>query len=410
VTIVSRHQVTPRPFTAVASRSRWTPLGWLRRRREAERLAWWTTVQGWRWADTVDGANLVHRDLNAAGIPHTSAPQVHWADPGPPVTLLVRMLPGQVVADFQAQAHRIAEGMGVPMVRIAHAGHGWIKVVLLVRDPLTTPMPLPVRPAATSACVPLLLGANEYGQPVTIDFSQRVHLIVQGRTGSGKSRLSYGLLQQLAAAPDAIIAGSDPSSVLLRPFKDTPHAPWQVLGGDVAAHAELLDRLVQEMDARLAAIPHRADVLPLTAQHPMVFVVLEEWLALLGLAGGDKKLRDRLTIAVRRLAAEAGKVNMRLIMLPQRAEANELGGGLLRGQFAYRLTLPVDNIEAVRLLHPTVPGPLAEAHVTHGEPGVALYHTPGHDLGRLRTPWMPDYGDYWDAIKSLTSGMGAIDR
>jgi hypothetical protein len=47
--------------------------------------------------------------------------------------------------------------------------------------------------------VPVLLGANEYGQPVTVDFAQRVHLIVQGRTGSGKSRLSYGLRQQLAA-------------------------------------------------------------------------------------------------------------------------------------------------------------------------------------------------------------------
>jgi len=387
----------------VASQPRWTPLGWLRRRREAERLAWWTTVQGWRWADTIDGANLVHRDFNAAGIPHTSTPQVHWADPGPPVTLLVRMLPGQVVADFQAQAHRIAEGMGVPMIRIAHAGHGWIKVTLLVRDPLATPMPLPLRPPGTSACVPVLLGANEHGQPVTVDFTQRVHLIVQGRTGSGKSRLSYGLLLQLAAACDAIIAGSDPSSVLLRPFQDTRHAAWQVLGGDVATHAELLDGLVEEMDTRLAAIPDRTDVLPLTAQHPMVFVVLEEWLALLGLAGGDKKLRDRLTVAARRLAAEAGKVNMRLIMLPQRAEANELGGGLLRGQFAYRLTLPVDNVEAIRLLHPTVSGPLAEAHVTHGEPGVALYHAPGHELGRLRTPWMPDYGAYWDAIKTLTA-------
>jgi hypothetical protein len=288
VTIVPRQLATQRSVTTVASRSRWTPLGWLRRRREAERLAWWTTMQGWRWADTVDGANLVHRDLNAAGIPHTSAPQVHWADPGPPMTLLVRMLAGQVVADFHAQAHRIAEGMGVPMVRIAHAGHGWIKVVLLLRDPLTTPMPLPARPAGTSACVPVLLGANEYGQPATVDFAERVHLIVQGRTGSGKSRLSYGLLQQLAAAPDAIIAGSDPSSVLLRPFEGTRHAPWQVLGGDVATHAELLDGLVAEMDSRLTAIPDRADVLPLTAQHPMVCVVLEEWLALLGLAGGDK--------------------------------------------------------------------------------------------------------------------------
>ncbi len=68
--------------------------------------------------------------------------------------------------------------MGVPMVRIAHAGHSRITVVLLVRDPLTTPMPLPARSAGTSACVPVLLGANEYGQPVTIDFAQRVHLVV----------------------------------------------------------------------------------------------------------------------------------------------------------------------------------------------------------------------------------------
>ncbi len=385
------------------SRTRWTPLGWLRHRREAQRLAWWATVLGWQWSDTMEGAGLAHHTLTAGGIPHTSSAQVRSVDLGPPLTLIVRMLPGQVVGDYRQEADRIAEGMGVPMVRIAHHGHGWIKVILLARDPLTTPMPLPARPAGTSVCGPVLLGANEYGQPVTIDFGQRVHLIVQGRTGSGKSRLSYGLLQQLAAAPDTIIAGSDPSSVLLRPFEGSRHAPWQVLGADVATHAEALDGLVDEMDNRLAAIPDRCDVLPLTSKHPMVFVVLEEWLALLGLAGSDKKLRDRLTIAARRLAAEAGKVNMRVIMLPQRAEANELGGGLLRGQFAYRLTLPVDNVEAVRLLHPTVPSPVAEAHVTQGQPGVALYHEPGHDLGRLRTPWMPDYGAYWDAIKTLTA-------
>src|SRR5438309_2314181 len=79
--------------------------------------------------------------------------------------------PTLAAADFQGQAHRIAEGMGGPMVRISHGGHGWIKVVLLVRDPLTTPMPLPMRPAGTSACVSVLLGANEYGQPVTVDFA-----------------------------------------------------------------------------------------------------------------------------------------------------------------------------------------------------------------------------------------------
>ncbi|MDQ3762418.1 MAG: hypothetical protein M3460_12265 [Actinomycetota bacterium] len=43
--------------------------------------------------------------------------------------------------DFQAQAHRIAEGMEVPMVRIVLCGRGWIKVVLLDHDPLSTAIP-----------------------------------------------------------------------------------------------------------------------------------------------------------------------------------------------------------------------------------------------------------------------------
>ncbi|HVL83210.1 MAG TPA: FtsK/SpoIIIE domain-containing protein, partial [Pseudonocardia sp.] len=384
-------------------RQRGGPLEWWRRRREARHLDEMARYLGWQWDDTVDGANLVHRSATAAGIRHTSCPEVWWVEAGPPLTLIVRMLPGQVLADFEAQAHRIAEGMGVPMVRISSHRHGWLRVSLLVRDPLTTPMPLPARPAGTSATVPVLLGADEYGRPVTVDFGQRVHLIAQGRTGSGKSRLSYAILQQLAAAPDALIAGCDPSSVLLRPFRGTRHARWQVLGADVAAHAGLLDRLCAEMDDRLAAIPHRADVLPLTADRPMVFVVLEEWLALLGLAGSDRKLRDRLALAARRLAAEGGKVGFRVIMLPQRAEANEVGGGLLRGQFAYRITLPVDNVDAVRLLHPAATLPTAEAHVRDGQPGVALYDAPGHPFGRLRTPWMPDYGDYWDAVQTLTA-------
>jgi hypothetical protein len=380
------------------------PVAWWRRRREARELDEYARYLGWQWTDTVDGAHLVHHTTSAARIPHTSVPQLVAVEAGPPLTLVVRMLPGQVVDDYRAQAHRIAEGMGVPMVRVTPFRHGWLRVALLVRDPLTTPMPLPYRPPGTPAAAPVLLGADEFGKPVTISFAERVHLIVQGRTGSGKSRLSYAVLQQLAAAPDALIAGCDPSSVLLRPFAGSRHARWQSLGADVDEHARLLDALVAELDARLARIPQRADVLPLDAVTPTLFVVLEEWLALLGMAGSDRKLRERLAVAARRLAAEGGKVGIRVIMLPQRAEANEVGGSLLRGQFAYRVSLPVDNVDAVRLLHPAATIAEAEAHVRAGIPGVALVDAPGRTFGRLRTPWMPDYGTYWDAIESLTAG------
>lgn len=108
----------------------WTP-NWLRRRRENRELARWATELGWQWSDTVDGAGLANHTRTAGGIPHVVAPPMRSVKPGPPVTLLVQMLLGQLVDDFQAQAHRIAEGMGVPMVHIAPYGPGCIKVVLL---------------------------------------------------------------------------------------------------------------------------------------------------------------------------------------------------------------------------------------------------------------------------------------
>lgn len=380
--------------------------GWRARRREEVRRARWMMAVGGRWADAVAGADLVRRTTTGGGMACTVTPIVRSADPGPPVTLMVALVTGQVVGDFQAQAHRLAEGMGVCAVRMSAAGRGWMRVTLVSTDALARPVQLPARPAGTSSGVPVMVGADEEGHPVVVDFRERVHLIVQGRTGSGKSRLSYSLLEQLAADPDALIAGSDPSSVLLRPFRDSRHAPWQTLGSNPAEHVGLLERLVAEMDTRLSAIPDRCDTLPVTGEHPMVFVVLEEWLALLGLAGSDRKLRDRAVLAVRRLATESGKVGMRLILLAQRAEANEMGGGLLRGQFAYRITLPVDNIDAVRLLHPTVALPVAEAHVAHGRAGVALYDAPGHGLGRLRTPQVGDYATYWDTITALAGAAG----
>jgi hypothetical protein len=123
-------------------RSWWTPR-WLQRRREADELARWASEVTWQWNDTIGNTELARHTLTAARIPVMIAPQVHSVDPGPPVTLLVRMLPGQVVDDFKAEAHRLAAGMDVPMVGITPCGHGWIKVTLLDQAPLRAVMPVP---------------------------------------------------------------------------------------------------------------------------------------------------------------------------------------------------------------------------------------------------------------------------
>ncbi len=135
--------VTPRPADDTLDRDQWWTPRWLRRRREADALSRWATEVMWQWRDTMEGTHLSHPSRTAAGIHHIVAPRVRSVDPGPPVTLLVRMLPGQVVEDFEAESHRLAEGMRVPMVRIVPRDAGWIQVLLLVKEPLSAAMPVP---------------------------------------------------------------------------------------------------------------------------------------------------------------------------------------------------------------------------------------------------------------------------
>jgi hypothetical protein len=139
---VSTRAVGRHAELAERRRSWWTPR-WLQRRREADELARWASEVVWQWNDTMDGTDLAHHTVTASRLPVMVAPQVQSVDPGPPVTLLVRMLPGQVVDDFEAEAHRIAAGMDVPMVRITPCGHGWIKLALLDHEPLRAVMPVP---------------------------------------------------------------------------------------------------------------------------------------------------------------------------------------------------------------------------------------------------------------------------
>jgi hypothetical protein len=104
-------------------------------------MARWATELGWQWLDAVDSAQLARRSVTAGRIPLTVAPQLHSVDLGPPVTLLVQMLPGQVVEDFEDKAERLAGGMGVSKVEIELYDQGWIKVVLLDQSYLDVPAP-----------------------------------------------------------------------------------------------------------------------------------------------------------------------------------------------------------------------------------------------------------------------------
>jgi hypothetical protein len=123
----SRTEELPEPDV---SHSWWMPR-WLQRERQVRVLERWAAELGWQWSEAADVADLARHTVTPAKYPVTVAPTVHSVDMGPPVTLLVRMLPGQIADDFQAQEERLATALGVSAVHIEPYDPGWIRVTLL---------------------------------------------------------------------------------------------------------------------------------------------------------------------------------------------------------------------------------------------------------------------------------------
>ncbi|GAA4820451.1 hypothetical protein GCM10023201_02370 [Actinomycetospora corticicola] len=349
------------------------------------------------WREACTGVGLCHYVHVAAGTT-IRTPRFGGLRHGDGLVFSTELLPGQEPDDLRAQATRLAHTLGAHGLRVEPLAGRWVRIVLLQSDPLTARVPLPELPLAHGAGR-MVLGRGEDGTAITHRLTGPAHLAVQGQNGSGKSVFTYGLLAQLCAAPDVLITGSDITGLVLgRAFDGTAHRDLQATGTrDLLEHAAMLDRLVAEMDHRLDAMPARQDAVTASEWTPLVLVVLEEFPGLLRAAQArDKKLAERITSAVLRLVSEGRKAAFRVLMLAQRFEANAVGGGYARDQFALRLSFRVPA-DSLAMLHGDDARPLGPAHA-NAAPGIAYLSGPGHDCTRLRAPYLGGYGEYCDRL------------
>jgi hypothetical protein len=149
---------------------------------------------------------------------------------------------------------------------------------VLLRVNLTNPLgeAMPYEPPAEmrSIAEPTRLGLAEDRTPVAVRLPGS-HVILVGRTGSGKTTLELALLYDLVACEDAVVWVADPhkAGARFRPLE--PCLGWLATSVDEAKamFAALLE--IRQARARWRAEAGHGDGWPLSREYPLIVVIVD---------------------------------------------------------------------------------------------------------------------------------------
>jgi len=306
--------------------------GW--RRQVVYRRCWQPAMVTAGLGGTSDGVEQLPRLLRVRSTPGVDV-------------LRVRMLPGQVLADWTTAGPRLAQTFGLIDCR-ARTVPGQVHVIelwCLSRDPLTAPVPVPAacpgKASVDLAAVPV--GRREDGYP----FSLRVlntHLLVAGETGAGKGSVIWALLCGLAPAIRGGLVkvwAVDPKGGMELAF-GAPLFDRFTYGGATAtgaawqeSAAELLEDAVALMQERAARCRGVVRLHTPTVAEPLVVVVIDEAAALTAYVT-DNAVKKRLGAALSLLLSQGRAVGVTVVAATQDARKEVLG---MRDLFPTRVAL-----------------------------------------------------------------------
>lgn len=319
--------------------------------------------------------------------------------------MLVHVVPGTSAKALGENLDGLKSALRVEL-RSGEVNATSVEMFAVLRDPLEGMQEVRDREAVDMSSGYLSVGRREDGETVGIDVFDAAHIGIQGMTRAGKSALTMGLIAQAVDLSGVRIGGIDPNKVLLQPLADSleDHDRF-VLGSEPAEAAALLERYVSIMDARLEDLVNLG-VDQLGPEHfvhgrPVELLILEEYPAMKRAADlVDKQQTDRkvpklgpkIQGLVGRLLSEGAKVGIRVLIIAQRADA-EILGGAERAQLGQKITLRVDNGDAVRMFHPMLSSDVVD-QVSKFSPGRGIFQY-GGEIGIIQADFCsyPTYRD-----------------
>jgi FtsK/SpoIIIE family len=290
-----------------------------------------------RWALACRHANLATRNDRIPRITRTKLTRAGEQ-------LRVRVPAGGQVPDLEAEAERLAAFLDAREVRVTRepnsARHA--RVVVIRRDPLADPTPIPW-PLATadglSLWRPVPVGLDEDGSEVSVSLPER-NLLLGGEPGAGKSTILQLLVAVGALDPSVKLTLLDPKLVEL--------AGWQgcgrLVGPSVEDAIEVLKGLVAEVDDRyLTLLANRARKVAEGDGLPLHLVAVEELAFYTN--GPDRKAATAFSTLLRDFVARGRAAGMVTVATTQKPSADVVPT-FLRDLFGFRWALRCSTPDA----------------------------------------------------------------
>ena len=290
----------------------------------------------------------------------------------------VRLLPGQIPAQYARQSVAIMHAWRVHSVRVSSPERGWVEIRAYAFDPLAgvverDPDHPPTDPPRPGMVLRLLVGVREDAAAWVMNLRALPHWMIVGATQTGKSTLIHAVVTAVAPLPVALI-GID----LKGGLELSVYGPrLSGLATNLKEAADLLEEVLNLAFARMAAcrVAGVQSVWKLPKIPPPVLVIVDE-VAEIYLAGsGERQVRDRASGALLRLAQLGAALDIHLLISGQRI-GSDTGPGVtaLRAQLSGRLCHRVNDEEtAVMCLGDLFPEAVAAAMLlTPSDQGVAV--------------------------------------
>ncbi len=338
--------------------------------------------------------------------------KVTEADTGPVVTQFeLELEPGLRVSKVQALADDLAIALRVPSVRVVSPIPGKNTVGVEVPNEKRVMVRLREIMEAVGADnekfrIPIYLGKDVSGRPLVVDMTKMPHLLIAGRTGTGKSVCLNTLILSmlLTRTPDEVkMLMIDPKMVELSPYTRIPHLMHPVITDMKKAEAVLawaVDKMEERYDLlakvgvrhldsynklgkaevcdRLGIDPDSYEAEAVPESMPYIVIIADEMADMIMTSGKDVEAH------IIRLAQKSRAVGIHLVLATQKPTVDVITG-LIKSNLPARISFQVASRTDSRVVLDECG---AERLLGHGD---MLYLAPGTStLNRAQGTYVSD--------------------